>query len=132
MFAAAQAKLSIEIGRRLGPQGGISGLDFNADMLAIAKQAEKEARLPSPIVWLEGDALALPFPDESFDGVTIGFGLRNLPNYDEGIKEMRRVLKPGGRWVCLELSHPVWPVFQTGPCLFCPLSGSQHRQSGSG
>ena len=111
-------KLSIEIGRRLGENGGVTGLDFNADMLAVAKRAELEDNLPSPVVWLEGDALSLPFPDESFDGVTIGFGLRNLPDYDEGIREMRRVLKPGGRWICLELSHPVWPIFKQGHAFF--------------
>ena len=111
-------KLAIEIGRRLGERGGVTGLDFNADMLAVAKRAEQEDNLPSPVVWLEGDALSLPFPDESFDGVTIGFGLRNLPDYDEGIREMRRVLKPGGRWICLELSHPVWPIFKQGHAFF--------------
>lgn len=62
--------------------------------------------------------MELPFPDETFDGLTIGFGLRNLPDFDRGIREMRRVLKPGGRWVCLELSHPVWPVFRKGHGLF--------------
>lgn len=111
-------KISIEIGRKLGEVGGVTGLDFTPAMLSVARRAEEEAKLSAPIVWLEGDALALPFPDESFDGITIGFGLRNLPSYDEGIREMRRVLKPGGRWICLELSHPIWPVFKQGHAFF--------------
>lgn len=111
-------KITLEIGRRLGTCGEVTGLDFNAAMLSVAKHAEDEAKLPMPIHWLEGDALLMPFPDATFDGVTIGFGLRNLPDFDQGIKEMRRVLKPEGRLVCLELSHPVWPVFKQGHAFF--------------
>ena len=111
-------KITLEIARRLGAGGGVTGLDFNAAMLQVAKQAEVAAKLPAPVNWLEGDALMLPFPDASFDGVTIGFGLRNLPDFDAGIREIARVLKPGGRLVCLELSHPVWPVFKQGHAFF--------------
>ena len=111
-------KLSIEIGRKLDSTGSVTGLDFTLAMLEVAKRAEMEASLPSPVCWIEGDATCLPFADGMFDGVTIGFGLRNLPDYDAGIREMFRVLKPGGRWICLELSHPVWPVFKQGHAFF--------------
>ena len=111
-------KITMEIGRRVGAGGKVTGLDFNESMLAVAKHAEKTASLPAPVCWLEGDAMALPFSDGVFDGVTIGFGLRNLPDFSQGIREMRRVLKPGGRWVCLDLSHPVWPVFRQGHAFF--------------
>ena len=111
-------KITLELARLLGTDGEVTGLDFNAAMLAVAKQAEKETKLPKPIQWLEGDALALPFPEASFHGVTIGFGLRNLPDFDQGIGEMRRVLKPGGRLICLDLSHPVWPIFKQGHAFF--------------
>ena len=111
-------KLAIEIRRILGNEGEVTGLDFTASMLTVAKQAEQQANLLRPICWIEADAMELPFPDETFDGVTIGFGLRNLPDIDRGICEMRRVLKPGGRLICLELSHPVWPIFRQGHGLF--------------
>ena len=107
-------KLTLEIRKIMGNSGAVTGLDFNAAMLSVARRAEEQANLPSMISWLEADAMELPFPDKTFDGLTIGFGLRNLPDFDRGIREMRRVLKPGGKWVCLELSHPVWPIFRQG------------------
>ena len=107
-------KLTLEIRKIMGNSGVVTGLDFNAAMLSVARNAEELANLPSIISWLEADAMELPFPDKTFDGLTIGFGLRNLPDFDRGIREMRRVLKPGGKWVCLELSHPVWPIFRQG------------------
>ncbi len=107
-------KLTLEIQKKLGKSGAVTGLDFNAAMLSVARRAEEQANLMSTICWLEADAMELPFPDQTFDGLTIGFGLRNLPDFDRGIREMRRVLKPGGKWVCLELSHPVWPIFRQG------------------
>ena len=107
-------KLTLEIRKIMGNSGAVTGLDFNSAMLSVARHAEEQANLPSIISWLEADAMELPFPDKTFDGLTIGFGLRNLPDFDRGIREMRRVLKPGGKWVCLELSHPVWPIFRQG------------------
>ena len=61
---------------------------------------------------VHGDAMNLPFEDNSFDYVTIGFGLRNVPDYLVALKEMNRVLKPGGMIVCLETSQPTMPVFK--------------------
>lgn len=107
-------KLTLEIRKIMGNSGAVTGLDFNAAMLSVARRAEEQANLLATICWLEADAMELPFPDKTFDGLTIGFGLRNLPDFDRGIREMRRVLKPGGKWVCLELSHPVWPIFRQG------------------
>jgi demethylmenaquinone methyltransferase/2-methoxy-6-polyprenyl-1,4-benzoquinol methylase len=64
------------------------------------------------VKFLHGNAMDLPFEDDSFDVVTIGFGLRNVPDYLQTLKEMARVVKPGGRVVCLETSHPTIPVFK--------------------
>lgn len=111
-------KLTLEIRRILGDTGAVTGLDFNSSMLEVAKRAEMQVKLVRAVRWIEADAMELPFADETFDGITIGFGLRNLPDIDKGIVEMARVLKPGGKWVCLELSHPVWPVFRQGHGLF--------------
>jgi demethylmenaquinone methyltransferase / 2-methoxy-6-polyprenyl-1,4-benzoquinol methylase len=79
-------------------------------MLEIARRkASDEAR---SIPFIEGDALRLPFADESFDAVTIAFGLRNLAGVAEGLSELRRVLKRGGRLAVLEFSSPVVPGFR--------------------
>ena len=111
-------KLTLEIRRILGDTGAVTGLDFNSSMLEVAKRAETQVKFVRAVRWLEADAMELPFADETFDGITIGFGLRNLPDIDKGIVEMARVLKSGGRWVCLELSHPVWPIFRQGHGFF--------------
>ena len=125
-------KLTLEIRRSLDSDGEVTGLDFTAAMLAVARQAEKQAKLSTPVNWQEADAMAMPFSDATFDGVTIGFGLRNLPDLDLGLREMRRVLKPGGRLVCLELSHPVWPIYRQGHQLFVnyavPFIGNLSRR----
>ena len=125
-------KLTLDIRRSLDSAGEVTGLDFTAAMLTVAKQAEKQEKLSTPINWLEADAMEMPFADATFDGVTIGFGLRNLPDLDQGLREMLRVLKPGGRLVCLELSHPVWPIYRQGHQLFVnyavPFIGNLSRR----
>lgn len=83
----------------------VTGTDFCRPMLEIAYA--KSAELPNGIPYVEGDAMQLPFPDGHFDAVTIAFGLRNLANFAEGLKELRRILKPGGRLVVLEFSAPI-------------------------
>ena len=75
-------------------------------MLKLAK-----AKAPR-LAFVEGDALRLPFADASFEGLTIGFALRNLASVEEGLGELLRVLKPGGVVAILEFSHPVVPVFR--------------------
>jgi demethylmenaquinone methyltransferase/2-methoxy-6-polyprenyl-1,4-benzoquinol methylase len=125
-------KLTLDIRRSLDVAGEVTGLDFTAAMLTVAKQAEKQEKLSTPINWLEADAMEMPFANATFDGVTIGFGLRNLPDLDQGLREMLRVLKPGGRLVCLELSHPVWPIYRQGHQLFVnyavPFIGNLSRR----
>ena len=125
-------KITLELRRMLGEHGEVIGLDFTLAMLEVARQAERKAALTTPIIWLEADAMELPYPDEYFDGVTIGFGLRNLPDLDKGLRELSRVLKPGGRLICLELSHPTWPVFRHGHKVFVrfavPLIGNLSRR----
>lgn len=88
----------------------VVGVDFCRPMLEIAR--DKSAGEARRIPFVEGDALRLPFTDESFDAVTIAFGLRNLAGVAEGLGELRRVLKPGGRAAILEFSTPVVPGFR--------------------
>jgi demethylmenaquinone methyltransferase/2-methoxy-6-polyprenyl-1,4-benzoquinol methylase len=88
----------------------VIGLDFCRPMLEIARRkAEADSR---SIPFVEGDALRLPFADETFDAVTIAFGLRNLAGVADGLRELRRVLKEGGRLAVLEFSSPVVPGFR--------------------
>jgi demethylmenaquinone methyltransferase/2-methoxy-6-polyprenyl-1,4-benzoquinol methylase len=77
-------------------------------MLAIAAGKSVDGA----IQYVEADAMSLPFSENSFDAVTIAFGLRNLPNVDNGLRELARILKPGGRLVVLEFSSPVVPGFR--------------------
>jgi demethylmenaquinone methyltransferase/2-methoxy-6-polyprenyl-1,4-benzoquinol methylase len=89
------------------------GLDFTENMLAIAAHrldAENSRRPPNapplPVKFIRGDALQIPFPDASFDIVTISYGLRNLADLDAGLREMRRVARPGGRILVLDFGKP--------------------------
>jgi len=92
----------------------IIGLDMSTGMLEVGREKVHRRRLEDRVQLLDGDALALPFVDESFDAVTIAFGLRNLPDYQDGIAEMTRVLKPGGRLLVLEFFPPRQGLFLKG------------------
>lgn len=92
--------------------GSVTGLDFSAAMLAEARRKEHMAANGERIEWIEGDAMALPFPDASFDAVTVGFGLRNMPSYPGALREMARVLLPGGTLVCLETTPLTIPALR--------------------
>jgi demethylmenaquinone methyltransferase / 2-methoxy-6-polyprenyl-1,4-benzoquinol methylase len=80
--------------------GRVTALDFSERMLERARKKSDE------IEWVEGDALALPFADGSFDAGTVGFGVRNLEDLEKGLGELRRVLRPGGRLAILEITTP--------------------------
>ena len=89
--------LAIEA-RRAG--ANVVGLDFSEAMLQRARRKEP------PIEWVRGDVLALPFDDASFDAVTVGFGVRNVDDLEAGLRELRRVLRDGGRLGILEITQP--------------------------
>ena len=99
-LGAGTGDLSEEF-RRQGA-GSIVGLDVSGEMLVRARQKYGS----NHIDWLQGDALRLPFPDETFDAVASAFVLRNLPNLTGSFAEMARVLRPGGRLVGLDITHP--------------------------
>ena len=84
--------------------GIVTGLDFSGEMLVRAR------RKSGSIEWIEGDMLALPFADGSFDVVTVGFGVRNVDDLRAGLVELRRVLRPGGRLAILEITQPRGPL----------------------
>ena len=80
--------------------GNVVGLDFSERML------ERARRKSQTVEWLQGDLLALPFEDGSFDAATVGFGVRNVADLELGLRELRRVLRPGGRLAILEITQP--------------------------
>ncbi|UII54640.1 demethylmenaquinone methyltransferase [Cytobacillus spongiae] len=99
------ADWTISLSDAVGQEGHVIGLDFSKNMLKIGEEKVKKHPLKN-IELVHGNAMELPFPDNSFDYVTIGFGLRNVPDYLQVLKEMHRVVKPGGVAVCLETSQP--------------------------
>lgn len=89
----------------------VVGCDFCRPMLVRAAAKESRSRRPHhAVTFVEGDALVLPFADNRFDAVTIAFGLRNLEHYESGLREMLRVLRPGGCLAILEFSLPTLPI----------------------
>lgn len=114
---------------KANPRAEIIGLDFCEDMLEVARARAVEelplsfvveldegtaqtqrARINNNARFMVGDAMELPFEDDSFDAVSISFGLRNMPNYGTVLAQIKRVLKPGGIFRCLEASYPTNPV----------------------
>ena len=106
--ACGTGDLSIELQSHADAR--VIGTDFCRPMLAVA--AEKNTKESLAIPYVEGDAMRLGFASDSFDAVTIAFGLRNLSNFSDGLAELRRVLKTGGRIVVLEFSSPAIPGFR--------------------
>jgi demethylmenaquinone methyltransferase / 2-methoxy-6-polyprenyl-1,4-benzoquinol methylase len=100
--------------------GRVTGLDFSERML-------ERARLKAPeLEWVHGDVLALPFPDETFDAATIGFGIRNVADLEAGLRELARVLRPGGRLGVLEITRPAGllrPFFHVWFDVLVPIAG---------
>jgi demethylmenaquinone methyltransferase/2-methoxy-6-polyprenyl-1,4-benzoquinol methylase len=90
------------LAERPGNAAPVTGLDFSCEMLRLAERKYAGAN----VRWVEGDAMALPFPENSFDLVTSAFGFRNLSNYAAGLQEIHRVLRPGGSIGILECNQP--------------------------
>ncbi|MGI8622709.1 MAG: ubiquinone/menaquinone biosynthesis methyltransferase [Solirubrobacteraceae bacterium] len=105
--ATGTGDLAIELARRLGDAGEIVGSDFSEGMLDRAR-----AKAPA-LRWEWADALRLPYADDAFDAATVGFGARNFADLEQGLREMTRVVRPGGRVVVLEITTPTTPPLST-------------------
>ncbi len=101
--ACGTGKLTALLAAAVGPMGRVVGVDLAPAMLDVAKESCADL---VQVRLVEANALTLPFEDGTFDAATIAFGLRNLADFEDGFREMARVVRPGGRVVCLELTMP--------------------------
>jgi len=133
-LATGSGDVALALGRALSPGARVLGMDFSAPMLDVARA--KQARLPgirARVEFAQGDGLDIALPDAGFDAVTIAFGLRNMADRPRCLSEMRRVLRPGGRLLVLEFSHPrpwLGPLYgfhlrRTAPLLAGMLTGDR-------
>jgi demethylmenaquinone methyltransferase / 2-methoxy-6-polyprenyl-1,4-benzoquinol methylase len=111
-LATGTGDLAIELGRRVWPGGEVLGSDFSERMLSLARAKAERLDTGAELVrprfeW--ADALELPYPADSFDAATVGFGVRNFSDRARGLSEMVRVVRPGGRVVILEMTTPTRP-----------------------
>ncbi len=110
--ATGTGDFAIEAIRILNPKK-IIGVDISQGMLDVAKEKIKKKGLEEQFEVCLGDSEALPFEDQTFDAVTVAFGVRNFENLEQGLSDIRRVLKPGGKAIILELSNPTaFPIKQ--------------------
>lgn len=109
-IAGGTGDLAAGLARQVGRSGLVVLADINARMLALGRDRLIDRALSGSIAYVQADAERLPFAEESFDCITIGFGLRNVTDKAAALASMRRVLKPGGQLLILEFSTPVVPV----------------------
>ncbi|HWK02877.1 MAG TPA: bifunctional demethylmenaquinone methyltransferase/2-methoxy-6-polyprenyl-1,4-benzoquinol methylase UbiE [Puia sp.] len=103
--ATGTADMAIMMTRYLSPEK-ITGIDISTGMLEIGRQKIARLKLEGQVELYTGDSEAIHFPDNSFDAISVAFGVRNFENLEKGLQEMLRVLRPGGRLVVLEFSQP--------------------------
>ncbi len=111
--ATGTGDLALELARRVAPGGTVVGADFSDRMLALARAKASDAGFFLEIRFEQANALALPYADDEFDAATVGFGARNFSDLRQGLAEMARVVKPGGRVVILEITTPTRPPLST-------------------
>ncbi len=105
-------ELAVLLAQKVGPHGTVTGADFCEEMLNRARRKNSGPRYAN-LSYILSDAKKLPFNDSTFDAVTVAFGMRNIPDTIPALREIMRVLKPGGKFVCLELTKPQVKWFQS-------------------
>jgi demethylmenaquinone methyltransferase/2-methoxy-6-polyprenyl-1,4-benzoquinol methylase len=108
--AGGTGDVAIRYARASGPNASAVLCDISPEMIAVGKRRVEAAHLDARITFAQGNAEALPFPDRSFNAYTIAFGIRNVTHIEAALAEAFRVLKPGGRFLCLEFSHVEMPI----------------------
>lgn len=96
----------------ISPAGSVVLYDINWEMMVAGRKKIHHHGFANTISHVQGDAESMAFPGDSFDAAMVGFGIRNLTHFEKGFREMHRVLKPGGTFLCLEFSEPVTPWFR--------------------
>lgn len=109
-IAGGTGDLSAHFSRLVGPEGRVVLSDINESMLNVGRDKLTDKGISGNIEYVQANAEALPFPDASFDCITIAFGLRNVTDKDKALRSMLRVLKPGGKLLVLEFSKPQNPL----------------------
>ena len=104
--------LSILASRRVGPGGSVILYDINRMMIEAGRRKSSNAVARKEIAYVQGDAERISFKSGIFDAAMVGFGVRNLTHMEKGLQEIHRVIKRGGRFVCLEFSRPIHPLFR--------------------
>jgi demethylmenaquinone methyltransferase / 2-methoxy-6-polyprenyl-1,4-benzoquinol methylase len=108
--ATGTGDLAFELARRVAPGGSVLGADFSDEMLEVARRkASAAAGAGAAVSFERANALALPHRDGSFDAATVGFGVRNFDDLEQGLRELARVVRAGGRVVILEMTNPQRP-----------------------
>ncbi|RUO34206.1 bifunctional demethylmenaquinone methyltransferase/2-methoxy-6-polyprenyl-1,4-benzoquinol methylase UbiE [Aliidiomarina sanyensis] len=106
-LAGGTGDLAAKFSRMVGPTGEVVLADINDSMLKVGRDKLRDMGIVGNVKYVQADAEKLPFPDDTFDCITIAFGLRNVTDKDAALRSMLRVLKPGGRLLVLEFSKPV-------------------------
>jgi demethylmenaquinone methyltransferase/2-methoxy-6-polyprenyl-1,4-benzoquinol methylase len=106
------ADLALLAARDIGPVGGVVVYDINRAMIQAGLHKVSHSDSAHRIGYVQGNAETISFPDRHFDAAMVGFGIRNVTNMKKGFEEMYRVLKPGGKMMCLEFSKPTFPPFR--------------------
>ncbi len=134
--ATGTGDIALALAEKVGPQGEIIASDFNIDMMLPGPPKAVKAGVASWVRWVGADALNLPFEDNTFDCITTGFAMRNVVNIEQAFRDMCRVVKPGGRVVCLEVAKPKFAPVRWGHQLYfnqiVPLVGrliSRHKEA---
>ncbi len=104
--------LSRMAAEKIAPSGRVLLYDINWEMMSAGRPKTNGSPLRGKVAWVQGDAEKIALSDCSFDAAMVGFGIRNLTHFEQGFREMYRVLKPGGTFMCLEFSEPVTPWFK--------------------
>ena len=107
------ADLAIMAARAVGPSGWVTVYDINQSMMEMGKLKARNSALEGRVHFVQGDAEQISLPDDHFDAAMVGFGIRNVTRMEKGLAEMRRVLKPRGKFLCLEFSQPAPGVFRS-------------------
>ncbi|TRW48454.1 bifunctional demethylmenaquinone methyltransferase/2-methoxy-6-polyprenyl-1,4-benzoquinol methylase UbiE [Aliidiomarina halalkaliphila] len=105
-LAGGTGDLAAKFSRMVGPEGEVVLADINESMLQVGRDKLRDMGIVGNVSYVQADAEKLPFPDDTFDLITIAFGLRNVTDKDAALRSMLRVLKPGGRLLVLEFSKP--------------------------